>query len=1025
MRAIQSFWSHRVITSHFLATSLCVMLGSSSVLGVFFAGGTGDPNDPYQIATAQQLLSIGSNPTLLNKCFVLTADLDLDPNLPGGQVFNRAVIAPDVNATLGFQGTAFTGTLDGGGSSIRNLTIRGGSYLGLFGTLGAGAQIVNLRLIEVDIALSDSGQETGALAGMSSGRITNCHASGRVRGDLDAGGLVGANAAAGVIIDCGAEGTCNQDGFSHGSTGGGLVGSNQGTVIRSYARSQVTGAFSTGGLIGYNDGSVSGCYARGEVTGNFYLGGLVGSNAGSICDSYSIGPVYGRDMTPYVGGLVGSNLGAIVRAYAVGTVRHPTRSVPYFSALIGGVPGSPFSGRVTDCFWDVSCNGVRVNEGGGSGLTTAQMMDVQVYSLNGWGNDPNWVLDPGRDYPRLAWEGTAGASIPVPVVDGFEGSGTPDDPYVITTPEQLARIGTASVLWDKAFLLTADVNLAGVAFPSIGICPGSEFTGCFDGGRHAISSLALDVRDIVDASRVGLFGYIGRTGVIRSVTVCDSVIQGGWATSNAGILAGINHGSVTSCSVIDANISAGSYSQNLGGLVGYNAGTISGCSATGIISGGKGGDAFGGLVGRSGAGSIVRSYANVDIHGVTTVGGLVGELEGAVADCYATGAATGGLYVGGLVGASLDHGSITNSYAAVSVSCTDKHALGGLVAYHEGRTADATITGCFWDVEASGVSEDKHGTGLTATQMQDAESFIDAGWDFVGERANGTAETWFVPEGGRRPALTILSPSGAGHSLAGTGTAADPYLIATTEDLAAMSHDVTSACFRLVTDIDLAGITWKQAPVPFFDGALDGAGHVIAHLTIAAGHHCGLFGALGPHASVTDLGIVDANVESLGYVGILAGQNSGRIARCYAQGVVHGMQTFGGLLGLNWGLVEDSYAAGTVTGYTWAYVGGLAGYNYGALRRCYAAAAVSCPPERNRRGGLVAKDPDGNGVTEDSYFLLSPNQSGLDNGFGTALLESQMRERTSFPGWDFDSVWMICAGRDYPHLQWENIQCWP
>jgi|GEM_PF-6723146 len=31
-----------------------------------FAGGTGDANDPYRIATAAQLISIGSDPNLLS-----------------------------------------------------------------------------------------------------------------------------------------------------------------------------------------------------------------------------------------------------------------------------------------------------------------------------------------------------------------------------------------------------------------------------------------------------------------------------------------------------------------------------------------------------------------------------------------------------------------------------------------------------------------------------------------------------------------------------------------------------------------------------------------------------------------------------------------------------------------------------------------------------------------------------------------------------------------------------------------------
>ena len=35
-----------------------------------FAGGTGEPNDPYQIATADQLISIGSDPNLLDKHYL-------------------------------------------------------------------------------------------------------------------------------------------------------------------------------------------------------------------------------------------------------------------------------------------------------------------------------------------------------------------------------------------------------------------------------------------------------------------------------------------------------------------------------------------------------------------------------------------------------------------------------------------------------------------------------------------------------------------------------------------------------------------------------------------------------------------------------------------------------------------------------------------------------------------------------------------------------------------------------------------
>jgi len=56
-----------------------------------FAGGTGEVDDPFQITTAEQLISIGQDPDLLDKCFVLVNDLDLDPNLPGGRIFSLRV----------------------------------------------------------------------------------------------------------------------------------------------------------------------------------------------------------------------------------------------------------------------------------------------------------------------------------------------------------------------------------------------------------------------------------------------------------------------------------------------------------------------------------------------------------------------------------------------------------------------------------------------------------------------------------------------------------------------------------------------------------------------------------------------------------------------------------------------------------------------------------------------------------------------------------------------------------------------
>ena len=111
-----------------------------------YSGGSGTAEDPYRISTAEDLIAMGLNTDDYGKSFVLTADIDL-----AGQSFTMAPIAADTGGIGGesFEGTPFTGTLDGQGHAIRNLTITdelGQDYLGLFGYT-TGATIRNLELV--------------------------------------------------------------------------------------------------------------------------------------------------------------------------------------------------------------------------------------------------------------------------------------------------------------------------------------------------------------------------------------------------------------------------------------------------------------------------------------------------------------------------------------------------------------------------------------------------------------------------------------------------------------------------------------------------------------------------------------------------------------------------------------------------------------------------------------------------------------------------------------------------------------
>jgi len=75
--------------------------------------------------------------------------------------------------------------------------------------------------------------------------------------------------------------------------------------------------------------------------------------------------------------------------------------------------------------------------------------------------------------------------------------------------------------------------------------------------------------------------------------------------------------------------------------------------------------------------------------------------------------------------------------------------VGGLV----GHNLWGTITASFWDTQTSGQAKSAGGTGKTTAEMQKAKTFLDAGWDFVGETKNGTADIWWILEGKGYPRL--------------------------------------------------------------------------------------------------------------------------------------------------------------------------------------------------------------------------------------------------------------------------------
>jgi hypothetical protein len=514
----------------FFIIVICLVIKQS--LAIEFAGGTGEPNNPYQIATAEQLQAIGDS-TLEDKCFILVADIDLDPNLPGNEiVVDRSFIS------------FFSGTLDGNGHSISNLVI--GIYsnapggprtgLGLIGFLSRDGIIKDILLRNITIC--GVGHQVGALVGSNYGTVLRCSATGNISGVFGVGGLVGRNG--GSIVSCSA--FCNVvqgETVAGGAVAGGLVGDNFGYIYNCYATGTVTGKGALGGLVGINYDGMSNCYATGTVTGEESVGGLVGANyADTVSQCYAASKII-TDSNDSIGGLIGESIG-----------------------------------QTTNSFWDIQVSGLKTSASG-IGLPTLKLQDSATYLNAGWdmaGETSNgvadfWTIMEPNTYPQLT------RLTEQYTVKQLPGSGTPYDPYEIATAADLVAINDYDI--NAHYILVADIDMSGIVWAT---APILFFNGTFDGRGNTISNLTIKGSDYL-----GLFGKIRHRAVVTNLTIQDAYIIG---NECVGALAGQSIGQITNCHVT-GNVTGVSY---VGGLVGLVYGatfeeTISDCTADVALSG--------------------------------------------------------------------------------------------------------------------------------------------------------------------------------------------------------------------------------------------------------------------------------------------------------------------------------------------------------------------------------------------------------------------------------------------------------
>lgn len=344
--------------------------------------------------------------------------------------------------------------------------------------------------------------------------------------------------------------------------------------------------------------------------------------------------------------------------------------------------------------------------------------------------------------------------------DSFaSGKGTKEDPYIINSPEQLAKLAKDinSGIKDQEythnqeyFLLGNDIDLSAHRWIPIGSGTSTSsfhsFTGYFDGGNKTISGLYVD--ESSEKFSAGLFGHV--SGIeIKNVIIKDGYVKTE-VDSNSQDAAGLLIGSAAqgyglSTTVSNCHVSGTieSGSALTGGLAGYNSyGTYKDCS-TDIMIYGHG--CSGGFIGSDFSGSYENCTAKGNVSGQWSVGGFAGilfynsEAKHCVADVKITandwnaGGFVGYIEdnvtihncisygdvhskvngwepkVGGFTGISNLNCSIDNSYAAgkVTAESTDYKA-GGFVGYDKG----GTVTSCSYDAKKN---PELKGVGQTET----------------------------------------------------------------------------------------------------------------------------------------------------------------------------------------------------------------------------------------------------------------------------------------------------------------------
>ncbi len=296
-----------------------------------FAGGTGDPDNPYQIATPMQLRLLSTDSSYWADNFVQTADI---------------TYTTDSWTHIGNYDTPFVGNYDGGGHSItfsKTVTIDSGNDTGFFGYIIGNE---NAELTIQNLSVNWAGTDYVAVGDKEYKGLV-------VLSSYSVGGIISCTEYV-KIINCHTAGTINT--FDSGAVGGILGLRDSTSTIENCSNSSTINFISSdsiiyvGGIVGEGSSDITNCYNTGTISVNAvdpYVGGIAGS-ASNITNCYNTGTiVVSSENEICVGGIGGECHDKISNCYNTGTIN--VTNSGGVAIYLGGIVGKG-SSDTTNCY---------------------------------------------------------------------------------------------------------------------------------------------------------------------------------------------------------------------------------------------------------------------------------------------------------------------------------------------------------------------------------------------------------------------------------------------------------------------------------------------------------------------------------------------------------------------------------------------------------------------------------------------------------------------------------------------------